>query len=70
MSCAVHLTTGQKGDEPQAAALIEGLPAEVVMARTAAYHLRQAIAAKEALAVIPNNLSRAIKYPLGKHLYS
>ena len=50
--------------------MIEGLPAEVVMAHTAAYHLRQAIAAKEALAVIPNNLSRAIKYPLGKHLYS
>jgi hypothetical protein len=38
---------------PQAAALIEGLPAEVVMADTAydADHLRQAIAAKGALAV-------------------
>ena len=31
------LTAGQKGDAPQAAALIEGLPAEVVMADTA-YH--------------------------------
>jgi transposase len=42
------LTAGQKGDAPQAAALIEGLPAEVVMADTAydADHLRQAIAAK------------------------
>jgi transposase len=44
------LTAGQKGDAPQAAALIEGLPAEVVMADTAydADHLRQAIAAKGA----------------------
>jgi transposase len=33
-------------------------------------HLRQAIAAKGALAVIPNNPSRAIKYPLDKHLYA
>jgi transposase len=49
------LTAGQTGDAPQAAALIEGLPAEVVMADTAydADHLRQAIAAKGALAVIP-----------------
>jgi hypothetical protein len=30
-------------------------------------HLRQAIAAKGALAVIPNNPSRALKYPLDKH---
>jgi ABC-type sulfate transport system substrate-binding protein len=39
MSCAA---AGQKGDAPQAAALIEGLPAEVVMADTAydADHLR------------------------------
>jgi hypothetical protein len=48
-------TAGQKGDAPKAAALIEGLPAEVVMADTAydADHLRQAIAAKGAIAVIP-----------------
>ena len=66
------LTAGQKGDAPQAAALIEGLPAEVVMADTAydADHLRQAITAKGALAVIPNNPSRALKYPLDKHLYA
>jgi transposase len=52
--------------------LIEGLPAEVVMADTAddADHLRQVIAAKGALAVIPNNPSRALKYPLDKHLYA
>ena len=46
------LTAGQKGDAPQAAALLEGLPAEVVMADTAydADHLREAIAAKGAIA--------------------
>lgn len=57
LGCPVRftLTAGQKGDAPQAAALIEGLPADVVMADTAydADHLRQAIAAKGALA-IPN----------------
>ena len=37
LGCPVRftLTAGQKGDAPQAAALIEGLPAEVVMADTA-----------------------------------
>jgi transposase len=68
LGCPVRftLTAGQKGDAPQAAALIEGLPAEVVMADTAydADPLRQAIAAKGAIAVIPNNPSRALKYPL------
>jgi transposase len=66
------LTAGQKGDAPQSAALIEGLPAEVVMADTAydADQLRQAIAAKGALAVIPNNPARALKYPLDKHRYA
>lgn len=55
------LTAGQKGDAPQAEALIEGLPADVVMADTAcdADALRQALADKGALAVIPNNPSRA-----------
>lgn len=53
------LTAGQKGDAPQAATLIEGLPAEVVMADTAydADYLRQAIAAKGALAVNPREPS-------------
>src|SRR4030081_1591235 len=74
LGCPVRfmLTAGQNGDAPQAAALIEGLPAEVVIADTAydADHLRQAIAAKGAIAVIPNNPSRALKYPLDKHLYA
>ena len=74
LGCPVRfvLTAGQKGDAPQADALIEGLPAEIVMA-DAAYdsdRLRGAIACKGALAVIPNNPSRAQKYPLDKHLYA
>ena len=42
------------------------------MADTAydADHLREAIAAKGAIAVIPNNPSRALKYPLDKYLYA
>ncbi len=72
MSGAVTLTAGQKGDASQAVELIEGLPAEVVMADTAydADPPRQAIAAKWAIAVVPNNPSRALKYPLDRHLYA
>jgi transposase len=74
LGCPIRfaLTAGQKGDAPQADALIEGLPAEVVMA-DAAYdseRLRKAIAGKGAIAVIPNNPSRAFKYPIDKHLYA
>lgn len=52
--------------------MIEGLPADVVMADTAydADHFRQAITEKGAIAVIPNNPSRAKKYPIDKHLYA
>ena len=66
------LTAGQRGDCPQAYTLIEGLSAEVVMADAAydADPLRAAIAAKGAVAVIPNNPSRARKYRLDKHLYA
>lgn len=66
------LTAGQKGDAPQADALIGGLPADIVMADTAydSDHLRKIIADKGAVAVIPNNPSRAQKYPLDKHLYA
>jgi transposase len=74
LGCPVRftLTAGQKGDAPQADALIEGLPAEIVMADTAydSDRLRIAIADKGAVAVIPNNPSRAQKYPLDKHLYA
>jgi len=74
LGCPVRfsLTAGQKGDAPAADPLIEGLPAKVVMADTAydSDRLRAAIAAKGALAVIPNNPSRAIKHPLDEHLYA
>lgn len=74
LGCPVRfiLTAGQRGDAPQAELLIDPLPAGVVMA-DAAYdsdRLRQKIAAKGALAVIPNNPSRAQKYPVDKHLYA
>jgi transposase len=73
LGCPVRLaiTAGQKGDAPQGANLIDTLPAEVVIADAAydADHLRQAIADKGALAVIPNNPSRAKKHPLDKQLY-
>ena len=74
LGCPVRfvLTAGQKGDAPQAKALIEDLPAKVVMADTAydSDRFRQTIADKDAQAVIPNNPSRARKYPLDKHLYA
>lgn len=74
LGCQVRftLTAGQCGDAPQAGPLIEGLAAQVVMADTAydADYLRQAIADKGAIAVIPSNPSRAQKHPLDKHLYA
>ncbi len=74
LGCPVrfHLTAGQIGDAPQAAAMIEDLPASIVMADTAydSDRLRQIIADKGAFAVIPSNPSRARKYPLDKPLYA
>jgi transposase len=74
LGCPVRLTltAGQRGDAPQALALIEGLPAETVMADTAydSDQLRMAISEKEAVAVIPNNPSRSLKHPLDKDLYA
>lgn len=74
LGCPVRfrLTAGQKGDAPQAEALIADLPAEAVMADTAydSDRLREAVARKGATAVIPNNPSRARKYPLDRHLYA
>jgi transposase len=69
---AFTLTAGQRGDAPQAGPLIDGLSAQIVVADTAydADHFRQAIAAKGALAVIPNNPSRASKHPIDAHLYA
>src|ERR1700683_2991883 len=74
LGCPVRftLTAGQKGDAPQAAALLQGLSPQVVLADSAydADYLRRANAAKGALAFIPNNPSRALKYPLDEHLYA
>jgi len=74
LGCPIRftLTGGHKGDAPQADGLIEGLPADIVMA-DAAYdsdRVRNAIADKGAVAVIPNNPSRAKKHPIDKHLYA
>jgi transposase len=68
---AIRLTAGQKGDVLQAAALLEGQPADVVMADTAydADHFRHRIAEAGAIAVIPNNPARSIKLPFDQHLY-
>ena len=74
LGCPVrfHLTAGHRGDAPQALPLIESLPAEVVMADTAydSDEIRHAVTQKGALAVIPNNPSRATKQPLDQHLYA
>ena len=66
------LTAGNRNDVLQAGALIHNLPAQIVMGDTAydANHFRDAIAAKGALAVIPDNPSRTFKHPLDKHLYA
>src|SRR5260370_38891939 len=71
LGCPVRftLTAGQKGDAPQAAALLEGLPAEAVMADTAynADHFRQPIAANSWVPAILSNPSRAVNCPLYNH---
>ena len=67
----IILTAGQKGDVPQADALLNGQPAHFVMADTAydADHFRNRITRAGAVAVIPSNPCRAIKLPLDKALY-
>jgi transposase len=62
---------GQKGDGPQAGALLAGRAADIVMADTAydADHFRARIAEVGAIAVIPNNPSRSKKLPFDKDLY-
>jgi len=74
LGCPVRfaLTAGHRGDAPQAVPLIEGLPAQAVLADTAydSDQIRAAIADKGAVAVIPNNPSRALKHPLDEHLYA
>ena len=73
MGCpvAIRLTAGHKGDVPQAAALLEGQQADIVMADAAydADHFRDRIAEIGAIAVIPNNPSRSIKHAFDEDLY-
>ena len=66
------LTPGQAGDAPEAATLLEGQAAEVVIADTAydADHIRETIARMGAEAVIPSSPSRSRKHPLDCHLYA
>ena len=68
---AFHLTGGHRRDVPQAAALIEGRRAEVVLADAAydADHFRGLITAMNAQAVIPNNPSRTAKHHFDRQLY-
>jgi transposase len=67
----IALTAGQAGDAPRAHHLLGDRPAEAVIADTAydADHLREAIAAKGAVAVIPSNPSRSRRLPLDEALY-
>ncbi len=73
LGCPVRivLSAGQAGDAPRAHRLLEGQSAEAVIADTAydADHVRDAVAAKGAEAVIPSNPARARRLPLDKHLY-
>src|SRR5262245_17988441 len=65
------LTAGQRNDITQAKALIDGLPAEWVLADTAfdADHFRADVKAINAQAVIPSHPSRAQKLPLDIDVY-
>ena len=68
---AFHLTGGHRGDVPQAASLIDGHKAQIVLADAAydADHFRAVIAAMDAQAVIPNNPSRTAKHGFDRQLY-
>ena len=68
---ALHLTAGHRGDVPQAAALIEGLPAAVVLADSAydAAHLRQLIADRAPPPSSPTRPSAPADNPFDRHLY-
>jgi transposase len=67
----IVLTAGQRGDAPQALALL-GTDRPGVVLADAAYdsdRFRLAIAGAGAVAVIPDNPSRALKHGLDKALY-
>jgi len=73
LGCPVRLrlTAGQRGDAPQAIPLLGDDRPDAVLA-DAAYdsdRFRAAIADAGAVAVIPNNPSRASKHPVDRDLY-
>jgi transposase len=73
LGCPVRLilTAAQRGDAPQAAALLGDDRPAVVLADAAydADHFRARIEAAGATAVIPNNPSPASQRPFDEHLY-
>jgi transposase len=74
LGCPVRiaLTAGQKGDVPQAEALLAELPAEVVMT-DAAYDgdaIREAIVCEARPDRVPQQSLAAQKYPINEHLYA
>ena len=68
---AFRLTGGHRGDAPQAAALIDGQGAQIVLADAAydADRFRSLVAAMNAEAVIPSNPSRTAKHPFDQQLH-
>ncbi|MCA3360786.1 MAG: hypothetical protein INF79_04525 [Roseomonas sp.] len=66
------LSFGRRGNYREAHALIDRLSADFFIADTTqdAAPFRETIAEKNAIAVIPNNRSRAKKLPIGKLLYA
>jgi transposase len=73
LGCLIRiiLTAGQRGDAPQAAALLSKDQPGAILADAAydADHLRAAIAQAGATAAIPNHPSRATKRPFDRQLY-
>ncbi len=67
----VRLTAGQVGEMTQAEALVDGLPAQIVIGDTAydADRFRACLAARGTATVIPNNPTRVIRYPIDRALY-
>src|ERR1700704_2198138 len=74
LGCPVRfvLTAGQAGDAPQAGPLIDGMPADVIIADTAydADHFRLGIAPQRALPGIPHQPPRSTQQPPDAHLYA
>ena len=72
MPCQFPPHRGPERRRPASQRSSRSSPAEFVIADAAydADHIREAAAKKGAQAIIPNNPSRLLKYPLDKHLYA